>query len=134
MPKICKVLVVEDHEGIRALLGNALEREGYNFTLVPSGDAGELIEDGDHEIVVIDVPLAHEDAFALAMQAAEGGVGVILTTGHEQYVPTVMGSGHRHILKPFKLEAMLKLVDEVVEDLERRCVKRHSGQRQSARR
>src|SRR5258707_178133 len=88
MAKICKVLVVEDHEGIRAVLGDALKTEGYDFTLVDSaGDVRGALDSGDHDVVVIDLPLAEGDAFALAEAAQADGVGVILTTGDQRLFP-----------------------------------------------
>jgi len=123
--KICKVLVVEDHEGIRAVLGDALKTEGYDFTLVDSaGDVRGALDSGDHDVVVIDLPLAEGDAFALAEAAQANGVGVILTTGDQRLFPGVESSGHRHIRKPFMLEELLPLINAVLRDLEMRCVRR----------
>lgn len=127
MAKICKVLVVEDHEGVRALLGQALKEDGFNFTLLSSrDDVRGAIEKGNHEIVVIDVPLESGDCFTLAALAAEEGMGVILTAGHEQHLAQLDLSGHRHILKPFKLGPLLSLIDEVLRELETRCIRRKS--------
>jgi len=136
MAKICKVLVVEDHEGIRAVLGDALKTEGYDFTLVDStDDVGDAIENGDHDVVMIDLPLAKGDAFALADAARANGLAVILTTGNQRHFPQVESSGHRHIRKPFMLEQLLPLIDEVLRDLEIRCVRRaHQAAPRRARR
>jgi two-component system, OmpR family, response regulator len=125
--KICKVLVVEDHEGIRAVLGDALKTEGYDFTLVDStGDVQGALDDGDHDVVVIDLPLAEGDPFALAAHARDSGIGVILTTSDQRLFPGVESSGHRHIRKPFMLEQLLPLIDEVLRDLEMRCARRRT--------
>ncbi len=125
--KICKVLVVEDHEGIRAVLGDALKTEGYDFTLVDSaGDVRGALDSGDHDVVVIDLPLAEGDAFALAEAAQANGIGVILTTGDQWLFPGVESSGHRHIRKPFMLEELLPLINAVLRDLEMRCVRRRT--------
>lgn len=135
MSKICKILVVEDHEGIREVLGNALNHKGYDFTLLSSADdIATAIEISDHDIAIIDVPLAREDAFSLAKRAIEAGIGVILMTGHQRYFSAVKESGHPHILKPFQLEQLLPLVQRVIKDLEIQCVRRRAPRTPAARR
>lgn len=126
MAKICKVLVVEDHEGIRDVLGGALKMEGYDFTLIDSaGDVQDALDNGAHDVVVIDLPLAQGDAFTLAATAQMNGLGVILTSGDQRLFQHIEGSGHRHIRKPFLLDQFLPLIDSVLSELAIRCVKRH---------
>ena len=123
--KICKVLVIEDHEGIRDVLGGALKTEGYDFTLI--GSAGAIrheLEDGGHDIVVIDLPLIEGDPFSLAAAAKMKGLGVILTSGDQRLFQRIESSGHRHLRKPFMLDQFLPLIDSVLSELAIRCVRR----------
>ena len=125
MAKICKVLVVEDHEGIRHVLGGALKTEGYDFTLVDStGDVQDALDNGDHDVVLIDLPLDAGDPFTLAEAARANGLGVLLTSGDQRLYPKIESSGHRHIRKPFMLDQLLPLIEEILRDLEIRCVRR----------
>ncbi|HEX6841493.1 MAG TPA: response regulator [Stellaceae bacterium] len=133
--KICKVLVVEDHEGIRDVLGGALKTEGYDFTLVDSaGDVQNALDNGGHDVVVIDLPLAQGDAFTLAAAAQMNGLGVILTSGDQRLFERIETSGHRHIRKPFMLDRLLPLIDSVLSELAIRCVKRHDPEAAPRRR
>jgi DNA-binding NtrC family response regulator len=123
--KICKVLVVEDHEGIRDVLGGALKTEGYDFTLIDSaGDVQDALDNGGHDVVVIDLPLAKGDPFVLAEAACASGLGVILTSGDQRLFTRIESSGHRHIRKPFMLDQFLPLIDNVLRALENRCMRR----------
>jgi DNA-binding response OmpR family regulator len=125
MAKICKVLVVEDHEGIRHVLGGALKTEGYDFTLVDStGDVQDALDNGDHDVMLIDLPLGAGDPFALAEAARANGLGVLLTSGDQRLYPKIESSGHRHIRKPFMLDQLLPMIEEILRDLEIRCVRR----------
>jgi two-component system OmpR family response regulator len=125
MPRICKVLVVEGHEGVRALLGDALHDRGYRFTLVDCGAAMQrALDEDDYEIVLIDVALRDEDGMALADDAAAQGCGVILTTGDRRHFDQVERSRHRHIFKPFMIGALLRVVEEVLREVAARCVRR----------
>jgi len=123
--KICKVLVVEDHEGIRDVLGGALKLEGYDFTLVDSnGEVEDALDHGGHDVVVIDLPLIKGDPFSLAATAKMKGLGVILTSGDQRLFQRIETSGHRHIRKPFMLDQLLPLIDRVLRELAIRCVRR----------
>lgn len=129
MAKICKVLVVEDHEGIRHVLGDALKTEGYDFTLIDSaGDVQDALDNGGHDVVVIDLPLDRGDPFAMAAAAQANGIGVILTSGDQRLFPRIEGSGHCHIRKPFMLEQLLPLISRVLRELEIRCVRRRASE------
>jgi len=126
MTRICKVLVVEDDDAVRALLGDVLEFQGYDFTLTRSGAemrAALTIEDFD--VAIIDISLhGGEDGFALAEVALERDCGVILTTGDPQQRARLEASGRRHLLKPFRVQDLTALVDAVLKDTAALCVPR----------
>jgi two-component system OmpR family response regulator len=125
VPRICKVLVVEDHDGIRQVIGRALAADGFRFTLLPSGGAvRQALESGDYDVAIIDVPLEKDDALALADLAAQEGVGVILTAAHDQHLPEIERLGHRQLLKPFKLPPLLLLIRTILRELENHCIRR----------
>ena len=125
MPRICKVLIVEDHEGVRTILGDLMHDEGYRFTLAADGVAMRAhLENDEYDIVVIDVSLRGEDGFALAAEAADHGAGVILTTGDRRLFEHVEKSGHRYLMKPFMAAGLIELVRQVLRETEARCVRR----------
>lgn len=129
MAKICKVLVVEDHEGIRHVLGDALKTEGYDFTLIDSaGDVQDALDNGGHDVVVLDLPLDRGDPFAMAAAAQANGIGVILTSADQRLFPRIEDSGHCHIRKPFMLDQLLPLISRVLRELEIRCVRRRASE------
>src|SRR5882757_2603302 len=110
--KICKVLVVEDDSGIRELLSDVFESEGYHFVL--AGNAAEtraaIAGDPDIDVLIVDVRLPRGDSgLVLAQEAAARGLPVILTSGDRAQFETLAKSGYRHIAKPFRLAALLAL-------------------------
>jgi two-component system OmpR family response regulator len=137
MPRICKVLVVEDDDGVRALLGDIFANEGYRFALVASGaEMQEALDDDDYDIVIIDVLLrSTDDGFALAEAAHEQGCGVILTTGDHRHSDRLAGGDFPYLMKPFKVQEMIALVDQVLQGIGARCVrrKRRDGSQFAAR-
>src|SRR5579859_7031924 len=111
--KICRVLIVEDNEEIQALLADAFLGGGYRFAAAADGrEMRQALAESDADIVVIDVLLpGGETGLALAREAAARGCGVILITGHPGQIEAVHQSGHPFLAKPFRLEALLQLVD-----------------------
>jgi DNA-binding NtrC family response regulator len=126
MTRICKILVVEDDDAVRALLGDVLDLTGYEFTL--TGGAGEMrraLDAGEYDVAIIDVSLRDgEDGFALAVLASEKGCGVILTTGDPQQRARIEASGRRHLMKPFRMMQLTALVDQVLKDSHALCAPR----------
>jgi two-component system OmpR family response regulator len=126
MPRICKILIVEDHDEVRELLTQLLELEGFDFTAVETG-AGmrAALDEDDHDLVIIDVLLpGGEDGFALAEAAREMGCGVILITGDHRHAERLDQSGHHYLLKPFGVNDLVGLVSRVLAEISSRCVRR----------
>src|SRR4051794_8369237 len=113
MPKVCKVLIVEDDSEIRGVLAETLAGPGYRFTL--TGTAAEmraaLASEPDIDIAVIDVVLpGGSHGIALAHEVAAQGVPVILTSGDHSRAEAIAKSGHRYIMKPFRINSLLELI------------------------
>ena len=126
MARICKVLVVEDDDGVRALLGDIFANEGYRFNLVASGaEMLGALDDDDYDVVIIDVLLRTAgDGFSLAEAAREQGCGVILTTGDHRHRDRLADGDFPYLMKPFKVQELIALVDRVLKDMAVRCVRR----------
>ena len=122
MPKICRVVVVEDNADIRELLGDVFDREGYRFAVVEGGDGlRHALLEGDVDVVVIDVLLRRESGLDLAREAAAARCAVVLTTGDHSYADRLAASGHRHILKPYRLGELLAVVEAALEESRIKC-------------
>ena len=126
MARICKVLVVEDDDAVRHLLGDVFDDEGYHFTLVKNGiEMRCAFERDEYDIAVIDVSLrGGEDGLQLAELADEYGCGVILTSGDPAQVTRADESEWHFLAKPFRIQHMIELVDRVLKDTEARCERR----------
>jgi two-component system phosphate regulon response regulator OmpR len=126
MDRICKILVVEDDDSVRALLGDILDHTGYEFRLVGGGaEMREALDDEEFDVAIIDVSLrGGEDGLTLAELASEKDCSVILTTGDPERRLHLEASGRRHLIKPFRIKDLTDLVDEVLRDGAALCVKR----------
>lgn len=129
MARICKVLIVENDDDVRDLLGDIFADEGFRFSTVKTGAAmrKELNVD-DYDVVVIDVTQpGHEDGISLAQVAREHGCGPILVTGDHRHTERLQGSGHYYLLKPFRVTQLIEVVDKILAETAARCVRRKRG-------
>lgn len=123
MAKPCRVLVVEDDPGVQELLRHVLMEEGNEVALARDGDEMRAALNGvAFNAVIIDVRLpGAENGIALARQATERGCGVVLITGDHNHADALARTGHRYLLKPFRVEELLETTQEVVEAIQARC-------------
>ena len=124
MPKVCKVLIVEDDGEIRNVLADTLAGPGYHFTLTATGAEmrAALASDPEIDIAVIDVVLpGGSHGIALAQEVAAQGLPVILTSGDHRRAEAIAKSGHRYIMKPFRITSLLELIDSVLQATEAKC-------------
>jgi DNA-binding NtrC family response regulator len=126
MTHICKVLVVENDDYIRELLGEVFDEEGFLFSSVETGPEmeGKLDED-DFDIVMIDITQpGDKDGFALAEIAHRQGCGVILTTGDHRHSERLEQSARLYLLKPFRMNDLKIVVEQILAIASIECVRR----------
>ena len=123
MSSRCRILIIEDNDQLRDLLNLVCEEEG--FVVLNAGNAPEGAEqirlDG-FDAVIIDITLpGREDGFDLANRAAATPVGVILISGNPKHFERMENSSHAWLRKPFRLDQLLALLDEVMTKTGHEC-------------
>ena len=134
MPRVCRVLIVEDHPGVRELLGDLLAYSGYDFVLATTaGEMRDALRTNKIDVVVIDlfVP-GGEDGIALAKEAADADIGVILTTAYPDHFERIEKSGHNYLLKPFHATSFFELVQQTLRETKARCKARRKTDRETS--
>jgi two-component system OmpR family response regulator len=126
MDRICNILVVEDDDSVRALLGDVLDNAGYEFMLTRDGTEMRAALDADlFDVAIIDISLrGGEDGFTLGEVASGKGCSVILTTGDPDRRVRLEASSRRYLMKPFRMKELTDLVDEILRDDASLCVRR----------
>jgi DNA-binding NtrC family response regulator len=129
MARICKVLIVENDDDVRDLLGDIFHDEGFRFSMVKTGaEMREALDDDDYDIVIVDVTQpGHEDGFALAQMAHEQGCGAILVTGDHRHLERLQASGRHYLLKPFHVQQLVEIVEKILVETAAQCVRRKRG-------
>jgi DNA-binding response OmpR family regulator len=126
MARICKVLIVENDHYIQQLLAEVFDEEGFLFSTVETGpEMEDKLDEDDFDIVMIDITQpGDKDGFALAEIAHQQGCGVILTTGDHRHSERLEQSGRFYLLKPFRMNDLMTVVDQILTMASIECIRR----------
>ena len=116
-----RVLIVDDHEDTRDLLGFALEIEGAEVRLAESVDqARKVLATWKPNVVVSDLTMPNEDGFALIQSlrddSALEAVPAIALTGHAEErakVAALRAGFTAHVAKPVDISALVTAVADL---------------------
>ncbi len=116
-----KVLVVDDDDAIRTLMGTILEAENIPATTCSSGhEALERIKREDFGMIITDIKLKDFDGMGLlkAAKVINPSTDVIIVTGYptvETAVTAMRFGAAEYFTKPFGMEQLRKSVNRLVE-------------------
>ena len=111
-----KILIVEDEPQMALALKSAFEDSGYEVQTAGTGREGlRQIEEGGHDLAVLDLMLPGMSGFEVLEQAREHGVSIpiIVLTARDALSDRVKGldiGADDYLVKPFKLEELLARV------------------------
>jgi DNA-binding NtrC family response regulator len=88
----------------------------------------EALDGDDYDVAIIDMTQpGHEDGLVLAELVRQQGCGAILVTGDHRHLERLEASGQRYLLKPFRVQQMVEIVDRILVETAARCVRRKRG-------
>ena len=107
-----RVLIADDHVGLRAMIAEALRSNGYDVDEVGNGGlALEAIRRGDHRVAIIDVRMPVMDGLAVAARVRKEGLAcrviVISVVDDPETRRRVADEGAAFHRKPFRLADLL---------------------------
>lgn len=113
------ILVVDDHEEIRDLLGSYLRQHGYRVSVAAGGeDMRRLLLQSAVDLVVLDVMMPGEDGLSLLRFLRErGGPPVIMLTAMSDDADCVVGlemGADDYVIKPFVPRVLLARIKAVL--------------------
>jgi two-component system phosphate regulon response regulator OmpR len=113
------ILVVEDDEGIRAVLAEYLGTHGYAVVQATDGASMRAaLARGVPDVVLLDVNLPGEDGLTLARYVRERhAIGIVMVTGAADVVDRVAGlevGADDYVTKPFDLRELRARVKSLI--------------------
>jgi two-component system chemotaxis response regulator CheY len=118
-----KVLVVDDSQAVREMIGEALREAGYLVVEAEDGVQGltKLGKESDISIVLCDVNMPHMDGLEMLSAVKSAGrnaalpVFMLTTEGKVDVIKQAKHLGARGwIIKPFKRDQLVALVRKIV--------------------
>ena len=113
---MARILIVEDEDRIVSFLTKGLEANGHSTMAVGDGiTAAAVADDGDFDLMILDVGLPGKDGFAVLEEIRGRGVRmpVIVLTARDATSDTVTGfdaGADDYVTKPFRFEERLARV------------------------
>jgi len=122
-PSVPRLLVVDDEEGLRAMLAVLFRRAGYDVTTVEGVDGAlEAIRRPSRPFDVVVTDLVMPDGSGMAVLEAarhrSGATQVVMITAHartEQAVEAMRKGAYDYIEKPFRNDVLRATVDKALE-------------------
>ncbi|WP_066013898.1 response regulator [Endozoicomonas atrinae] len=131
------ILVVDDHDDIRDLLGRYLDQHGYLVSLADGGEAMRgVLEREAIDLVVLDIMMPGEDGLTLCRYLQEhDGPPVIMLTAMSEEADTIVGlemGADDYVTKPFSPRELLARIKAVLRRLEHVSAKEPAASDHSA--
>ena len=117
---MARILVVEDVAAVREFVRRALTNEGHEVEVAEDGlKALVLMADGSFDLLLTDIVMPGLDGIALALKVSKEypDVRILLMTGYaaeRQRAHNLDALIHRVIPKPFSLQQICDVVNEVL--------------------
>ena len=123
---MASVLVVDDEEDIRELVGIYIKNEGYQVYKAANGkDALDIIDNMSIDITILDVMMADMDGITLCMEIRKkSNIPIIMLSAKDQDMDKVIGlsaGADDYLAKPFKKE---DLENKIVKVLKKENIKK----------
>lgn len=115
-----RILVVDDEVGVRDLLTDALQMQGYGVVCAPDGlEAWNLLRRANFDLVISDVNMPKLDGISLLKKLRIGGdsTPVLLLTARDQRQDVTHGlreGADDYLTKPFGLEELVLRVAAIL--------------------
>lgn len=113
-----KILIVDDQFGIRVLLQEVLNREGYEIYQAPNGPTAlEIVRDQSPDLILLDMKIPGMDGLEILrnIRKMELNTKVIMMTayGELDLIQEAMEMGAlAHFTKPFDIDELRQAVNE----------------------
>ena len=119
-----RILVVDDENHVRAMIGSTLERQGFQVKLASSSrEALEALERSGCDLVLTDIVMQDIDGIALLekIHAKYSNLPVVMVTAVHDIsvaIDAMRRGAYDYLLKPFEREHLITTVERALDHLQ----------------
>ena len=119
-----RILIIEDDQGVRAVIAAALSDAGYEVAEAADGKEGlKIYRESPTDLVITDLVMPEKDGIETIMELRSEfpRAKIIATSGGDRYANEAnlrcaeMLGAKRSIAKPFKITELLEIVRELLD-------------------
>ena len=118
---MAKILIADDEELIRRLIGDCLEKEGH--TVLEAEDGNQAIDlfekNPDTAMALLDIMMPEVDGWQVCRRIREtSGIPVILVSARSQDFDQIMGfesGADDYVTKPFSLAVLMRRINSLLQ-------------------
>jgi DNA-binding response OmpR family regulator len=118
---MAKILVADDEQLIRRLIGDCLSKEGH--TVLEAEDGAEALEifknNPDISLALLDIMMPEVDGWQVCRKIREtSGIPIILVSARSQDFDQIMGfesGADDYVTKPFSLVVLMRRIDTLLQ-------------------
>jgi putative nucleotidyltransferase with HDIG domain len=119
--RTARILVVDDEDHVRSMIGATLERQGYDVQLAAGGrDALELLEQNSFDLVLTDIVMQDGNGIVLLdrVHGKQPNLPVVMVTAIHDIsvaIDSMRRGAYDYLLKPFEREHLMATVTRALE-------------------
>lgn len=118
---MAKILVADDEQLIRKLIGDCLEKNGHTVLKAEDGEKALRIfeKEKDIDMALLDIMMPEIDGWQVCRKIREtSGIPIILVSARSQDFDQIMGfesGADDYVTKPFSLVVLMKRIDTLLQ-------------------
>jgi DNA-binding response OmpR family regulator len=116
MLKVMRILVIEPHAEVRALLGHVVERLGHE-AVFPSGRHGEVLPDGDVDVLLLEPADSSARTMATRLRRRRQELPIVCASIYPDFEPLDGLRPFAYLVKPFALGELERALCAAVESI-----------------
>jgi len=119
--RTARILVVDDENHVRSMIGSTLERQGYDVQLAASGhEALEILERNAFDLVLTDIVMQDGNGITLldCIHAQQPQLPVVMVTAIHDIgvaIDSMRRGAYDYLLKPFEREQLVNTVQRALD-------------------
>lgn len=113
-----RILVLEPHAEVRALLAHVVERLGHE-AVFPSGRRGEVLPDGDVDVLLLEPADPAARAVAERVHRRQRKLPIVCASIYPDFEPRESLRPFAYLIKPFGLNELERALCAAVDSVDR---------------
>jgi len=110
----CRVLIVENYDGLGTFLASALKDAGYHAAVAENGMQARSLAVRNIDVALVDAVLPGESGTSLAEFFSANAVPVVMMSGDQRVIENAGACRYPFLAKPFSIARLKATLKDVI--------------------